>query len=141
MRLILSLALSCTLITPTAVRAAGGDPTGDGRMGRGTLPASDATLSGPAMPNDVRRVARALAARPATPDPVWLVDHLDVAVRVFGRATALALFTASDVNRLAPAPFGPPTHHEWLTQLTPAAFRSTMSTQPLRPRLGLSLAR
>lgn len=79
------------------------------------------------------RVARALQARPPEDPGGRALRELAFEVHVFGATPAVDVLDAFDIGPLAPAAIGPPSHADWLTHLTPAAFRSTAPYRRLRP--------
>jgi hypothetical protein len=86
----------------------------------------------PGASSSLDRMARALE-RARRNDSRSALARLEFAVQVFGAIPRPALLEGFDVSPLAPVPFGPPTHQEWLRTVTPAAFQSTLSFRPLRP--------
>jgi len=82
------------------------------------------------------RVARALQARPPEDPGGRALRELAFEVHVFGATPAVDVLDGFDIGPLAPAAIGPPSHADWLTHLTPAAFRSTAPYRQLRPGTG-----
>jgi hypothetical protein len=112
-------------------------PAGTGVVFAETVQAS-ARLEPAAQVRTIRtidRVARALDSQTAPRGTAGL-GELAFDVQVFGVTPRVDVLEAFDIGPLAPAAFGPPTHLEWLTQVTPAALRATAPSWPLRPRLG-----
>lgn len=133
--LLIGLMLSATLRATAAADPL--DPPAHGVVFAETLQAST-RLEPVTQVRTIRtidRVARALHPRGLADTGAGLGEW-SFEVQVFGIAPRADVLEAFDIGPLAPAAFGPPTHLEWLTQLTPLAFRSTASSWPVRPRLG-----
>ncbi len=86
----------------------------------------------PGVSSSLARVARALERARQDESQLGLV-RLAFTTEVFGTSPRPALLEGVDVSALAAAPFGSPSHQEWLTTVAPLAFRSTLPYRPLRP--------
>ncbi len=72
------------------------------------------------LPVSLDRIRAALRQAP----PVITTAELRYYVQVYGQSPKIELFTKSDELEHGPAPYGPPTHREFLDLWTPQEFRT-----------------
>jgi hypothetical protein len=84
----------------------------------------------------IDRVANALQTRLPADQVYSVLRESAFEVHVFGSTPTIDVLEGFDIAPLSPAAGGPPTHVEWLIQVTPTAFRSSAPYRLLRPGTG-----
>jgi hypothetical protein len=86
----------------------------------GQAPAVDATKLGVSLSRIQKGLRVSEAREQATGTPL----RLEYQVQVYGAAPRIDILQDFDISRAAPLQYGAPTHQDFLTQLTPQAYRS-----------------
>jgi hypothetical protein len=74
------------------------------------------------LPIDLAKIQRQLRVTESTDSRTAL--HIRYTVDVYGQAPRMQLFTKEDNLVSGPVPYGAPTHHEMIYQVTPIEFQS-----------------